>query len=260
MTPLAHRFAKRLTLPIKKREAVNETGPALAQIADIHCFECSELNELVSDWKGEDTERAGNTLRFLPAPKTWIEWKPIDSDVRRALLFVERNFEGFPGCDVFNYFGHHERPLSASHIGHLAYGSDDVFVVPLRDGDSGLIDRHYIFKGAMFIAMINTPRVIGRKQHMPNRGLERKLTKGFGVGKFPLHAWHEIKLNVLKPIEIDDGEPHEAHLTGRRALHFCRAHLRIRNGHVEFVTSHWRGDPALGIKQTRYRLTAEATT
>lgn len=91
---------------------------------------------------------------------------------------------------------------------------------------------------------------------MPHRKVERELTKAFGLGKFPLRAWTELRLTVAKPAEIDDGESHEAHLTGRRALHFCRKHIRIRNGKLEYVSAHWRGDPALGIKQTRYKLRA----
>lgn len=90
---------------------------------------------------------------------------------------------------------------------------------------------------------------------MPHRGLERALIANQKlVGKFPLHAWTEIKLHVTPPKEAE-GE-HEAHLTGERALHFCRAHLRIRLGRLEVVKAHWRGNPAIGIKQSRYTVTA----
>lgn len=102
------------------------------------------------------------------------------------------------------------------------------------------------------LAMINTPRIVGRRQHMPHRGLEKDLLRARPVvGKFPLHAWTEIKLEVSPP-RIENSDVHEAHLTGARALHFCRAHLRIRNGYLEIVRAHWRGDASLGIKQSRY--------
>jgi hypothetical protein len=104
---------------------------------------------------------------------------------------------------------------------------------------------------AAALALINTPRIIGRRQHMPHQGMQRKIAAGKKmVGKFPLKAWTEIKLEVMPPV-IDGGQ-HEARLTGGKALHFCRAHLRIRMGHLERVSAHWRGDPSLGIKQTRY--------
>lgn len=105
------------------------------------------------------------------------------------------------------------------------------------------------------LAFINSPRIIGRRQHMPHRGLERELLRQQKViGKFPLHAWTEIVLEVTPPKEADGQHEYEAHLTGKRALHFVRAHLRIRDGKLSFVKAHWRGDAALGIKQSRYRL------
>jgi hypothetical protein len=78
------------------------------------------------------------------------------------------------------------------------------------------------------------------------------------VGTFPLRAWTEIKLEVCPPKWAGDLPENETHFTGTRALHFCRAHARIRLGRLEFVRAHWRGDPALGIKRSRYRLTHEA--
>ena len=105
------------------------------------------------------------------------------------------------------------------------------------------------------LAIINTPRVIMRRQHMPHAGLQRALIASRRItGKYPLLAWQELQLKVQPP-DIDESD-HEAHLTGARALHFCRAHLRIRLGRLELVSAHWRGDPALGIKQTRYRVVA----
>jgi hypothetical protein len=76
------------------------------------------------------------------------------------------------------------------------------------------------------------------------------------VGTFPLRAWTEIVLEVTPPSEAGALDPGEAHLTGRRALHFCRQHLRIRGGRLELVKAHWRGDAAIGIKQSRYRVAA----
>jgi hypothetical protein len=105
------------------------------------------------------------------------------------------------------------------------------------------------------LAMINTPRVVGRRQHMPHAGLQKALARARQmVGKSPLRAWSEIVLEVTPPDLHHDEDPRELRLSGAKALHFVRAHLRIRLGHLELVSSHWRGDPALGIKQTRYRV------
>jgi hypothetical protein len=40
-----------------------------------------------------------------------------------------------------------------------------------------------------------------------------------------------------------------------RALHFVRAHLRLRLGKIELVRPHWRGDAQLGIKRPAYLVT-----
>lgn len=106
------------------------------------------------------------------------------------------------------------------------------------------------------LACINTPRIIGRRTHLPHRGLERELLKRKAViGKFPLHAWTEILLDVTPPEEAKGLPDYEARLTGEKALHFVRAHLRIRLGKLEFVSSHWRGSVTNGIKRSRYIMT-----
>lgn len=75
------------------------------------------------------------------------------------------------------------------------------------------------------------------------------------VGKFPLNAWTEIMLEMTPPPAPEGPSTCEVRLSGTKALHFCRAYLRLRLGRLELVSSHWRGDGALGIKQSRYVLT-----
>jgi hypothetical protein len=109
------------------------------------------------------------------------------------------------------------------------------------------------------LALINSPRVIGRQLYYPHMRDEReKLKKLKLVGKFPLHAWTEILLRVAtRPEDHSGEEPQEAHLTGDRCLHYCRSFLRVRNGLLEYVIGHWRGNPALGMRRSRYRLEKE---
>jgi hypothetical protein len=167
---------------------------------------------------------------------------------RYALVTPARGELGAPGERICSWDARHAHPWVTAYWEKQNKGGAEF------DG----VISDVVGVTVSLLALINSPRIIGRQQHMPSRVLEQKLTRGFGVGKFPLHAWTEIKLEVAKPIEIDDGEPHEAHLTGRRALHFVRKHLRLWNGELIYVTSHWRGDPALGIKQSRYRVVRDA--
>lgn len=272
MTPIAAAIAKQFTLPIKKRDPKFDISwhsklPTEFK-SGIHCFECSGVLDLagtlarsVAKIEAEEAKEAVFSDRvFLPAPRTWLEFKRPNRPEREAVLLIDRE-DGW--ADAYWMF-----PPQYVRIGKLSTSSSDfdrsAFKVmgmePGQQMDSIEVYQREIdtvFSVSHFLLMvINSPRIIGRRQHMPNRGLERRLTQSFGVGKFPLHGWTEIELCVTKPIEIDDGEPHEAHITGRRALHFCRAHIRIRNGKLEYVTSHWRGDPAIGIKQSRYKVVA----
>lgn len=98
------------------------------------------------------------------------------------------------------------------------------------------------------IGLINTPGIIGIKQHAPHKAVARMM-----AGRFPLRGWSEITLK------------HETvHYTGpiiqsgpafHKCLHFVRSHKRhYKDGRVSIIPAHWRGDPALGIKRTRYKV------
>jgi hypothetical protein len=220
MTPLFHRIARELTLPKSERTFNDQVG-LLGMLDDVHCFECTEISDAATELWNTSTPASRKAVvearAFLPAPKTWLEWK--DKEIGRI---------GVLSTSDGNYMAFEYRFAGVPTLG----AKTEVFIASL-------------------LPFINTPRVIGRTQHMPHAGLERRLLRSMG-GRFAVHAWHEIRLHVTPPdISEDD---HEAHLTGQRALHFCRAHLRIRLGQLQLVSAHWRGDAALGIKQARYKM------
>lgn len=245
MTPLAHRIVKEMTLPVKSRTFDDRCG-LLKRLDDTHCFDCSEVFPLAKQMAWDMAQR-GEWLEqtaFLPAPRTWIEW--AEDGERVGLLLEQRGDHCFGRVATAGDFASGERPL--------------LFCLGGGAGRNE-IEGHrmaYLWRAIIaMLAMINSPRIIGRKQHMPHRGLERKLANSKAlVGKFPLRAWTELTLSVSDIGHRANGKEQEAHYTGEKCLHFCRAHLRIRNGRLERVTAHWRGNPALGIKRTRYRLAA----
>lgn len=234
MTPIAHGVAKEALVKARKRKPIwdadaNQNIEPDSIVSDIHCFECTEVFDLACDLA--DSGRLKKILDdriFLPAPKTWIEHKGENG--RTAWLLTEK-------------------PFSMKFVvdqGHRYY---------VKTADlSGKSEESHLLLGLVLamLALINTPHIVSRDALDPHRGLNRLWMKRFRSA--PLNAWHELKLRVAKPIEIDDDEPHAAHIGGQRALHFCRAHLRVRLGRLEFVTSHWRGDAALGTKLTRYKV------
>lgn len=244
MTPLAQMIVNDGLLPRHKRLFEGEPP----DMSDLHCFDVSDVYDLAYNLS-KDVERIANVplTSFLPAQRTWIEHAKAGT---RFAFLLDESAPGRVTMSQYVYGG------SDDYLG--VFCEEEAFDLACGETADGRRwsskpenwSSHFLVPA--FLILINSPKVIGRRQHMPHRGLEKKLAAAHGVGKYPLHAWSEIKLQVFKPVEIDDGEPHEAHLTGRRALHFCRAHIRVRLGQLEFVSAHWRGDAAIGIKQTRY--------
>jgi hypothetical protein len=133
-------------------------------------------------------------------------------------------------------------------VHHNSDGQERAFATPVAS--------IYDFVHLAMLALINSPRVIGRRGHYPHGRAEREALKKLGlVGKFPLRAWTEILLRVtINPEDRSGEKPKEMHLTGDRCLHYCRTFVRVRLGALEYVEGHWRGNPALGMKQSRYRV------
>ncbi|CAB4167149.1 hypothetical protein UFOVP860_3 [uncultured Caudovirales phage] len=265
MTPLAHAIVKDGLLPPRTRSFIDKAG-VLARMDDIHCFEVTEVvdvaRSLVSPdgapWRPERFSGMATETSFLPAPKTWLEWRR--GDIRSGALLIESGARAEVRMAYRRgpTWGGSDRPFQ---IGLAAMGGDSLeMVVPadLNDEEGAELSALSVELHA-FLALINTPRIIGRRQHMPHRGLERALLSGRSpLGRFPLHAWTEIKLEVNATENASDLAPVDAHLTGQKALHFCRAHLRLKMGRVEIVRAHWRGDASLGIKRSRYAVVPAA--
>lgn len=250
MTPLAYRITKQITLPLKVR-SFNDNAGMLARMDDVHCFEVSEavplMNELARHIRRGDID---DRTSFLPAPKTWIEAREHGASLAWLLEELPDDRSMATVCSALS-----AKPemFGSMSNGRLRLGAAKQ--ANWVDEMAGTVSAELLLAA---LAIINTPRIIGRHTHAPNRWLERRLLSMRGViGKFPLHAWTEIKLQVTDLADAE-GETEEVHYTGDRALHFCRAHMRVRYGRVEIVRSHWRGDASLGIKQSRYRLTGGA--
>lgn len=115
--------------------------------------------------------------------------------------------------------------------------------------------KRFIGMAVLTIDLLNTPGLVGLRTRRAHPRLARDLGR-IGVGRYPLQAWSEVVLKaetrIADPAERTTGE------TYHKCLHFVRSHLRRyrRDGRVVVIPAHWRGDPALGIKRTRYRFAA----
>lgn len=268
MTPLALVLSKELITTTKRRSDFwrNNAETLRQALCDTHFFETTEIMPMIDNLfqmnitHNEAIRQSVSEFGFLPATKTWLEWNAPQFGGRMALLLEEISHSEHKITYFCRELCQHLGESNTKDYLTFRRGGDYYFSKELvsLSKEAGLTGEELIDwliqSSQALLVIINSPKIIGRRQYMPHREIERRLTRQFGVGKFPLHAWTELRLHVAKPIEIDDGEPHEAHLTGRRALHFCRKHIRIRLGRLEYVSAHWRGDPAIGIKQSRYKV------
>lgn len=267
MTPLAQRIA-RLSCDPKSRHDPDYRVPMQAFYdGDVHCFEITEVMNLIKDMHDGQRKAAGARLAFLPAPKTWIEFDTHKGSRMGVLLlehgpmaqaFSMKSINTGSGvasipCDFWIPLCNHPEYITTKPAAD--YNAAMAAQEKINLSAAEIADISYAVSNTVIgaLALINTPRIIGRTSHMPHAGLQRELARAKGMtGKFPLQAWTEIKLEVHAP-RVESGD-HEIHLSGSKAYHFCRAHLRMRYGQLEFVSAHWRGDPSLGIKQSRYKV------
>lgn len=263
VTPLARQIINQVMLKPEQR-TMPDPGDILRHMDDIHCFDVSEVigeaNRLVEAGGLNGVQLMAEATAFLPARKTWIEWRSFaDPGINQRVGFLLEEKDDYAevrvaGCGPW---GVSSTPMRFN-IPLIKDGKVKIGVEVHDETPLDLINDAARAAGSLVgaLAMINTPRIIGRRQHMPHRGLEKKLLKDRpNIGMFPLNAWTEIVLRVTPPRDVSNKSPSEAHLTGEKALHFCRSHLRIQHGKLVVVKGHWRGDASLGIKRSRYKVT-----
>lgn len=103
------------------------------------------------------------------------------------------------------------------------------------------------------LALMNSPKLVRTREHDHAKLNARRIKRG----KYPYYPHHEVVLNIDKHsfmVTQGQGDGPE------RGLHFVRSHLRFyvhpryKNVEVTIVQPHWRGNPELGIRNTRYSM------
>ncbi len=270
MTPLAHRIVKDFTRPVKDRLFHDQKFASFLATNEIHCFETSKVFRFAWDIGGKVIKAPDLAPGlFLPANNTWVEWYDEENKVRIGMLIangkddtyhIRQVMEDNTGARLQDWqvgvtkdFAHIKKK-----IGENAERAFRKFA-EATDSDYETEVKKFMARttAAMmgFLCMINQPQTIRQKSHLPHAGLQRDLARSMGMhGKFPLRAWTELSIDMTPKDHA--GEDVEARLSGRKCLHWVKSHLRFfSNGEWTIVEEHWRGDPALGIKQSRYVLT-----
>jgi hypothetical protein len=218
------------------------------------------IHQMAWDAAYGETRVSGDDL-FLPSEPCFIEWSDGWNGQRDGWL-LERMGSAIQGTMLFGStkgWVNHGGTFSLFNElkGGLVIHPMEAWSCPPDDADGApsekrthLYERAFL---ALALGLINTPRLIGRRQHMPDAKLEKSLlSRKLQIGNFAVRAWTEILLKVCPTVDASSGPSRVAHLTGQKAMHFCRAHLRLRLGRLEIVRGHWRGDASLGVKRSRY--------
>jgi hypothetical protein len=233
MTPLAHRIAIETTKPLSARMLLDPQAHA-RNIGDFHCFECSDVMVLAHDLAKKHAVPTEGRLAFLPAPRTWLEFSGASVEgfpfAKRIAVLLEED-----GDDARVTLAVSERDSPALLIG-MSLGfmplhkSPEIGLVTAARGiRPESLDLFVQFASLIYalLAMINSPRVIGRVTRLPHAGLQRRLAAAKGIsGKFPLHATTRMKLHVCERVQDERGSERVSWLSGERALHWVRAHVR----------------------------------
>ncbi|GFE94892.1 hypothetical protein [Acetobacter persici] len=258
MTPLA----KDITKDSIRRNNGKYIGVYNKEIVDAQMFDVSKIHEFACANSPNIINKNGsflfNDLFFLPSNPTWIEW--IDDTGERLGIFLKKLdstdhmvFEFFKNGPSRSILGVFENVFEESDVNKMGFRETKHSSGLLSPEDTTNFYTEVFRIITIHLAFINTPRIIGRKIHLPHASFQRKLAKAKGtIGKYPIQAWTELILEVTPPKDESDAPACETVLTGEKALHFVRSHLRIVGGKLVRVSAHWRGNAALGIKRTRY--------
>ena len=253
MTPLAHRIARDMLAFRKDRAFLGEAEAWICQhMLDAHFFDVAEILPLAHELvvHAEGSAKALQDLCFLPAPITWLEF--IQSNGSRAAFMVAQIDEREAIVVVVDGNEFRALPIGILYTEELL--ADEVGGVMFKclNTFGGDFEQRVLFSVIGLLNLINRPGGLMRREHAPHRGIARDLSKRAMVGRFPLRGWTEITLNVAPG--GNQREPKAAGSTGDKCLHFVRSHRRRCYGVWVQIPAHWKGDPALGIKQTRYRV------
>lgn len=269
MTPLAHRIVKDMIegRPIPGGKDM-DYADIRSRMRDVHCFEITEALPLVLEL-AQQLHNHGVDARstFLPAQTTWIEWRGrehfgdtlSDDELNNRQAWLIDLRPGEPKASLAAVAG--DAALGIWFSKRMPDGFDfkwahleDFVCDEVREGYRKVAGRYWVPFILASLALINTPRVVARHEHGAHKGLKRAARSA--PVDINVNGWTEILLDVAKLQEDGRRDGIEKRLTGSKALHFCRAHLRVKLGRLEIVRAHWRGDAANGIVQGNYRLAA----
>jgi hypothetical protein len=270
MTPLAHRIVKDMLQPVKQRtfDVQPSSHPSILTHfrEEFHCFELTQIAELAKRFNSEMLEAGFPSVAFsfLPAERTWLEWRDRQG-IRLGVMLVRKG-------DFADVYVASDTPFLGGFVASMALvGALSKFDPTIRwenseqflftdvqaRGRPAHTAKALLWQTYARLLLINTPNIVTKTPHDPHRGLARQiLAERKLLGIFPLQAWTEITLRI--GTTVTTGDPTTAKLTGMKCFHWTRSHRKRVHGQWTIISDYWSGDGSLGIKQSRYKVLANA--
>lgn len=248
MTPLLWRIIKEYARPLRDRVVSAEVLEELrTPLVGVHSYEITAIWDSCARIVHQGYSPNG-IFTFAPGDKVWLEALVHDKHTQGRIAFL------IAGASVWR--------LTCTDIeGKSNLEKQDSLFEPQMSGISAYAEKqaspinsdtggpstvsHFRFIRAAF-SIINRPQHIGLRVHQPHKGRLKQLN---GTG-FPLRVWHEVV--VGRPTRDHQGQQIDSLVSGKKPFHHVRAHYKPSLGVV--IPEHWRGDPSIGIKRTRYRV------
>ncbi len=251
---------KQLFNPELRPQAEEQAAGAIRMLQNTQPFVLSpQVVNAAYDMFDPLAVRASMPHLFLPAIKVWLEWDDQDGDDRmfgqgRHGILIEgidiysgriygfaKNSQETPAWDwdaTFDFRTGGGLKFQGDHL-RLNSGSLEG-VTPLMMGWTWTV-----------LAIINTPRVSEQRPADLSR-----LNKSRGH-RPPLIQYKEVRLTVDAAL-CKPNRSTGAVATGEKAFHHVRTHMRLRNGKVQIVKPHWRGNRDKGIIKHRHMVQTTA--
>lgn len=235
----------------------------------LRCFEVTDIRDLAfqlafqNEWEWASGE---DRATFSPAPLSWIELVNSNGCLQAFLLEDRPDKQASTVWPDKTGLLTNVRLITCFSLTDEGVSVHDTFTACNYDGRGKVFvpqdwrdeDRVRCMAWARFCSalcsVINTPKISNHVKHVPSEKLKRKFTRA-NKGH-PMPRWTKVTLDVAAPKVTRTASEREDEVLSGRALHLCRSFIRIRQGKLERVRSHWRGDPAFGVVRADYEVKA----
>lgn len=204
----------------------------------------------------ERTVQASLDYIFLPAETTWIEWRGTGagyakSDRHGILLMGLGEGHSALSVGVGAYMCHVTDQLVHDPIKFDLHDPTIFRRVPIPGETVTEENFNDVASAARFLvcvlALINTPRI----SHVIHHDIDTKLNKArLKRGKIPLMSWRDV--TIRPDVGWMPKAVQEEGRTGEKRRHHVRTFMRLKQGKVEIVRPHWRGNREKGYVQHRH--------